>query len=209
MTAESIQALSVLRNTENMQWYIIPLLTMVVYIYFVEVERKNWSVVILGLTFWAAEFTWEIGNALLLHITDYAPLWTTPGKSSFVIYAGLNIEICFFFAVYGLMVLKILPEDKTMKIMGIPNRFFIPTIIGLCGLFVEVILNQCNMLIWTYSFWKWPNLYLLAIGYCLPLLILTWLHDNLSLRQKKIALVFTASAAIVCHIVFAVVLKWI
>ena len=209
MTVESIQALSVLRSADNMQWYIIPLLTAVVYIYFVEVERKNWSPVILGLAFWAAEFTWEIFNALILHFTNYAPLWLTPGKSSFVIYAGLNIEISFFFAVYGLMVLKILPEDRNMKIMGIPNRFFIPTVLGLCGLFVEIILNRCNMLIWTYSFWKWPNLYLLAVGYCLPLLILAWLHDNLSLRAKKIFLVLMSALAITGHIVFAVILKWI
>jgi hypothetical protein len=209
MTAESIQALSVLRSTANLQWYIVPLLATVFYIYFVEVERKNWSLIVMGLTFWAAEFTWEIGNALLLYITNYAPLWLTPGKSAYVIYAGLNIEISFFFAIYGLMALKILPQDKNLKIMGISNRLVIPTILGLCGLFVEIILNQCNMLIWTYSFWRWPNLWLLAIGYCAPLLILTWLYDNLSMKAKKIALVFTVSVAIVCHVVFAVVLKWI
>ena len=121
-----------------------------------------------------------------LHITDYAPLWTTPGKSAFVIYAGLNIEISFFFAVYGLMVLKIMPEDKNMKILGIPNRFFIPTVLGLSGLFVEVLLNRSNMLIWTYKFWNWPNVCLIAIAYVAPLLALVWLHDNLSLGQKRL-----------------------
>ena len=209
MTAESVQALSVLRNTENMQWYVIPLLTMVAYIYFVEIERKKWNLVFMGLTFWAAEFIWEIGNALLLHITDYAPLWTTPGRSSYVIYAGLNIEICFFFAVYGLMVLKLLPEDKNMKIMGISNRYFIPIGLGLCGMFVEVLLNKSNMLIWSYNFWNWPHVYLIAIGYCVPLMVLVWLHDNLSLRAKIIAFVVTSAVAITCHVVFAVVLKWV
>jgi hypothetical protein len=209
MTAASAQALSVLRSTDNMQWYVIPLLVSVVYIYFVEIEKKNWSPVLLGLAFWATEFIWEILNALLLHITDYAPLWTTPGKSAFVIYAGLNIEISFFFAVYGLMVLKILPEDKNMKIMGIPNRFFIPTVLGLSGMFVEVLLNKSNMLIWAYNFWNWPNVCLIAIVYVTPLLVLVWLHDNLSFRAKKIAVVLMSVLAITCHIVFATILGWV
>lgn len=209
MTDASMQALSVLRSTENMQWYIVPLLVSVFYIYFVEIEKRNWSPVLLGLAFWATEFIWEILNALLLHITDYSALWTTPGKSSFVIYAGLNIEISFFFAVYGLMVLKILPEDKNEKIMGISNRIFIPTVLGLAGMFVEIILNQCNMLIWAYSFWNWPNVYLIAIAYVTPLLILVWLHDHLSLRAKKIAVVLMSTLAIASHVIFATILGWV
>jgi len=209
MTDASLQALSVLRHTENMQWYIVPLLVSVFYVYFVEIEKKNWSPVLLGLAFWATEFIWEILNALLLHITDYSALWTTPGKSAFVIYAGLNIEISFFFAVYGLMVLKILPQDKNMKILGIPNRLFIPTILGLAGVFVEVLLNKANMLIWAYKHWNWPNIYFIVIAYCVPLLVLVWLHDNLSLRAKKIAVVLMSTLAIVCHIVFATILGWI
>ncbi|MCE5211984.1 MAG: hypothetical protein LLG40_10555 [Deltaproteobacteria bacterium] len=209
MTDASVQALSVLRITDNMQWYIIPLLVSVFYVYFVEIEKRNWSPVLLGLAFWAGEFIWEMFNALILHFTNYAPLWTTPGKSAFVIYAGLNIEISFFFAVYGLMVLKILPEDKKMKIMGIPNRIFIPVILGLCGLFVEVLLNKSNMLIWSYNFWNWPNVYLIAVAYCLPMLVLVWLHDTLSLRAKKIGLVLVSVLAVVCHIVFASILGWV
>jgi len=209
MTAASAQALSVLRNTDNMQWYIVPLLVSVFYIYFVEIEKKNWGVIFLGLAFWANEFIYEIGNALLLRITDYAPLWITPGKSSYVIYVGLTVEICFFFAVFGLMALKIMPEDKKMKILGIPNRVFIPCVLGLSGLFVEVILNQCNMLIWEYKFWSWPNLYLLAIGYCAPLLMLVWLHDNLSLSAKRNLMIIVSATAIALHILFAVILKWI
>lgn len=209
MTDASVQALSVLRITDNMQWYIIPLLVSVFYVYFVEIEKRNWSPVLLGLAFWAGEFIWEMFNALILHFTNYAPLWTTPGKSAFVIYAGLNIEISFFFAVYGLIVLKILPEDKKMKIMGIPNRIFIPVILGLCGLFVEVLLNKSNMLIWSYNFWNWPNVYLIAVAYCLPMLVLVWLHDTLSLRAKKIGLVLVSVLAVVCHIVFASILGWV
>jgi len=83
MTDASVQALSVLRSTDNLQWYIIPLLVFVFYIYFVEIEKKNWSPVLLGLAFWATEFIWEMFNALILHFTEYSALWTTPGELRF------------------------------------------------------------------------------------------------------------------------------
>jgi hypothetical protein len=76
-------------------------------------------------------------------------------------------------------------------------------------LFVEVLLNRSNMLIWDYKFWNWPNVYLIAIGYCAPLLALVWLHDNLSLRQKKIGVILMSALAITCHIVFATILGWV
>ena len=47
-TESAQQALAVLRNPETFQWYVIPLFALVVYVYAVEVERRNWSLV----SFW-------------------------------------------------------------------------------------------------------------------------------------------------------------
>ena len=98
MTSASQQALSVLRSTDNFQWYVVPLLALVMYAYINEAEKKNWNAVVCGLLLWVSEFTWEIFNALILHFTQYAGMWITPGKSAYVILAGLNIEIWFMFA---------------------------------------------------------------------------------------------------------------
>jgi hypothetical protein len=76
-------------------------------------------------------------------------------------------------------------------------------------MFVEVLLNRSNMLIWAYKFWSWPNVYLIAIAYVTPLLVLVWLHDNLSLRAKKIGVFLMSALAITCHIVFAIILGWV
>ncbi|MEN9865596.1 MAG: hypothetical protein RL748_1186, partial [Pseudomonadota bacterium] len=35
-------ALNILRNGDNFQWYIIPLLALVMYIYYSEIAAKNW-----------------------------------------------------------------------------------------------------------------------------------------------------------------------
>ena len=209
MTDASVKALSVLRHTDNMQWYVVPILVFAIYIYIVEIEKRNWSAVLLGIAFWAAEFIWEMFNALILHFTQYAPVWCTPGPSAFTIYAGLNIEICLFFAILGILIIKVLPEDKNVKILRVPNRLFIPVTMGLIGVSVEILLNRCNLLIWDYSWWNWPHFYLIAIGYCAPFTGLVWLHDNLSLKAKKTLAIAVPILAIACHIIFAVALKWV
>ncbi|MBI9078022.1 MAG: hypothetical protein JEZ02_21675 [Desulfatibacillum sp.] len=210
MTEASIQALSLVRNPENMKWYVVPLIVIAIYMYIVDAEQKNWSAILLGLAFWAGEFVWEMFNALVLHFSGFAAMWSTPGgDSAYVIYAGLNIEIAFFFSVVGLMIVKALPEDKKLKILGVSNRILIPVGFGLLAVFVEVCLNQCNLLVWDYGWWRWPNIGLIVVVYCAPFYLIARLHDALSLRAKKIALAVTTSLAVVCHVLFATILGWV
>lgn len=55
MIAESAQqAQSILRDPATFSWYIIPLLLVVVYVYFREAEEGNWSRILAAL---------EIGRA--------------------------------------------------------------------------------------------------------------------------------------------------
>ncbi len=41
MPETSIQILSILRDGSNFQWYVIPLLSFVFYVYAVEIEKQN------------------------------------------------------------------------------------------------------------------------------------------------------------------------
>ncbi|SHJ39757.1 hypothetical protein SAMN02745216_01573 [Desulfatibacillum alkenivorans DSM 16219] len=210
MTEASIQALSLVRNPENMKWYVVPLIVIAIYMYIVEAENKNWSAILLGLGFWAGEFIWEMFNALVLHFSGFAAMWSTPGgDSAYVIYAGLNIEIAFFFSVVGLMIVKALPEDKNLTIFGLSNRFVIPAGFGLLAVFVEVCLNQCGLLVWDYWWWRWPNIWLIIVVYCTPFYLIARLHDAWSLKTKKIGLAVTVCLAVVCHAVFATALGWV
>ena len=126
MTESARLALEHLRDPSQLQWYVIPLFAFVVYVYANEIERKNWNLVFAGLAYWGMDWFNEIWNSLVFHFTSYAPVWGTPGKSAFIILIGLNIEICFMFAVAGIAFTKMLPGDKKLKILGIPNRLFLP-----------------------------------------------------------------------------------
>ena len=43
MTESASQALSILRDPSQFDWYVIPILVLVIYVYNVEVGKKNWN----------------------------------------------------------------------------------------------------------------------------------------------------------------------
>lgn len=74
MTEASRQMLAALRKTDNLQWYVVPLLLLIIYIYISEIEKKNTSAVYLGLYSLGSGWVLEIVNALVLHFTGRAAL---------------------------------------------------------------------------------------------------------------------------------------
>ena len=209
-TEATLQALANLRDPGFFSWYLIPILVFVFYIYFTEIERKNWNVLYAGLAFWGLEWFLEILNALFLHFFGYSAVWTAPADSAFIITVGLNIEICMMFAFLGIVFAKVLPKDKKMKIMGIPNRWFFVAFNALLCVIIEIILNFWDALIWAYPWWSRKNpILIFLIGYCLYMIFSFWVHDMKSVK-KKAAVVSTMFAIdIVCLIVFMGILKWI
>jgi len=131
-TESASQALEILRDGSQFEWYVVPLLAFVLYVYAVEVEKKNWNVVFAGLALWGVDWFNEIWNGLVFHFTQYAPVWGAPGDTAFLLLIGLNIEICFMFAVAGVVFAKFLPADRDLKVLGMPNRWFV-AIVGSAG----------------------------------------------------------------------------
>ncbi|TFF85448.1 MAG: hypothetical protein EU551_03995 [Promethearchaeota archaeon] len=211
MVTEASQiALSNLRVTDNLQWYVIPLLIIIVYIYNTEMEKGNHDAVYLGIYwFCICGVVLEIVNALVLHFTQYSALWTTPSNSAYIIYVGWNIEIAFLAALIGLMNAKALPEDKNEKILGISNRIFFPIVWGIQGVVVEIILFFAGILVWEYWWWGFPHIYFILIWWTIPGFILVWLHDNLNLTAKKKLAGVSAIIALCFHIIFAIFLQWV
>jgi len=203
------QALSILRDPSTLQWYVIPLLALTFYVYANEVEKKNWNLILAGLAFWGMDWINEIINSLILHFTEFAPLWCAPGKTAYLILVGLNIEIAFMFSIAGIVWTKMLPEDKNLKILGINNRLFIAIAGSIFSVFTEVLLNLADMLTWEYSWWNIKTPWLIILfGYMTFFIVAFWVYDMKTLKQKIITVGTIYTIAIISIIVFGS-LGWI
>ncbi len=209
-TEAAQEALSILRDGSQFQWYVIPLFALVVYVYASEIERKNWSLVFAGLAFWGMDWFNEVWNSLVFHFTDYAPVWGAPSDTAFLIFIGLNIEICFMFAIAGIGFCKTLPEDKNLKILGIPNRLFIAIVGSAFCVFVEILLNMVNALTWDYPWWNVKAPWLIFLLGYLPFFLTSFkVFDMDDVRKQAIVVGSIFALDIVCILVFGVILGWI
>jgi len=211
MPAESAQqAVSILRDSGQFVWYVIPIFLIVLYIYSVEVERRNWNVLFAGLALWGMDWFNEIWNALVFHFGNFAPVWGAPGKTAYLILVGLNIEICLMFAVMGVFAAKMLPPDRTLKILGVPNRIFFAVLDAILAVFIEILLNKMGVLTWEYPWWSVRAPWLIfLIGYLPFFAVAFWVHDMKTVRQKAVAVGALLGFDAACLIVFMGVLKWI
>jgi hypothetical protein len=138
------QALAILRDPGLFQWYVIPLLAIVMYIYASEIRKGCRDAVFAGLAFWGADWINEILNSVFFHLNGHAPLWGAPGGTAYLILIGLNIEIMFMFAIAGIAWAKMLPVDPAAKILGVPNRWFIALVGSAFCVLVEILLNRID-----------------------------------------------------------------
>ena len=209
-TDAALRASQILRDGSQFQWHVIPLLMLVLYVYSVEIERKNWNLVVAGLAFWAMDWFNEIWNGLVFHFTQYAPVWGAPGSTAYLILIGLNIEICFMFACAGIVVAKTLPADRNLKIFGLPNRWFIAVCGSVFCVIVELFLNAAGALTWDYWWWNRRAPWLILVfGYLTFFVVSFWVYDMPSVRRKALAVGAIFAFDAVCLVVFAGMLKWI
>lgn len=210
LTPATQRALENLRDPSQLQWYVIPLLALAIYIYSVEIERRNWKLVFAGLAFWGMDWLNEIGNGVIMHLTDRSGLWTAPDKSAFIVLVGLNVEIMFMFSIAGIAMAKTLPKDKHQTILGMPNRLFVGLASSIFCVFVEILLNRADMLIWEYTFWSFPHVWLIVpFGYLHFHLVSFWVHDMQKIRSQIIAVSVIWGLAALGIVVFGFGLGWL
>jgi hypothetical protein len=209
-TQSALQALKILRDGSQFQWYVIPLFALVVYVYAVEIERKNWALVFAGLAYWGMDWFNEIWNGLVFHFTQYAPVWGAPGKTAYLILIGLNIEICFMFAIAGITFAKMLPADKHLRILGIPNRLLFAIAGSIFCVFVEVLLNAVGALTWDYPWWNAGAPWLIfLIGYLTFFLVSFWVFDMDSIKKKVMMVGAIFAVDVISLVLFGAILGWI
>jgi hypothetical protein len=209
-TPATREAEHLLRAAGHLQWSTITLLALVAYVYAVEVQRADWSAILAGLTFWLMDWVNEIINALVLHFDGHAPLWAVTGASSFVILIGLTVEITLFFAINGIVFVKLLPADRSMRILGVPNRWAIAIVLSFVSVGVELLLHADGVFHWYYSWWNVASFPVIVVfGYLTFYVATFWVYDMAS-RQRQLQVVGSLAAlALVAGLVFGPLLGWI
>jgi len=158
MTYASELALQGMRDLHTIEWYVIPLLAIVFYIYTSEMrkarETGNWDAIFAGLTVLGMDCINETWNGWVFYLTQRSAFWTAPGDTALRTMIGWNIEIIFMFAISGIIYYNTLSLKKEDKILGIPNRWFWAIVYSAFCVFIECLLNYGGHLIWEYPFWN-------------------------------------------------------
>jgi hypothetical protein len=204
------EAERMLRAPGHLDWAVITLLALVVYVYAVEVERRNWSAILAGLAFWLMDWFNEIVNALFLHFNGRGALWTTTGRTSFLILIGLTIEISLFFAINGIVFVKLLPADRSVRILGLPNRWAIAIALSVVSVVVELLLHADGVFHWYYWWWNVATFPVIVVfGYLTFYVVAFTVYDMPSRKRQLTTVGALATIDALGIIVFGVILGWI
>ena len=215
MTESARQALVGLRDFSTLQWYVVPLLALLFYIYVVEIRDArrsgNWDAVIAGLTLFGADFVNESINGWIFAISGYSALWLAPGPTAFRTTVGWNVEIMFMFAIVGIIYYKSIDDDRTATIFGLPNRWFWALFYAAVSVLVELGLNKGGLLVWDYRWWNRGFVEVLPIfvfGYLWFYLAAKFAIERQTLRAKVRVPVTLFAVAVVLNVVGLGLLGW-
>lgn len=199
------QALAILRSGDPFQWYVITLLALVVYVYFTEIQNKNWKGIAAGLSLYMVHWFVEIINALIQHFSGHA-LWTVPTGTAFLLLIGVGVELSFMFSIAGLIFSKVLPKDPRAKILGINNRLFIAIANAAFFSIFEIFLVKTPCFVWVYPWWGALPVFITVY---IPFWVVSlYCYDwQLKVQKMVIGSMFVVNAVML--VVFAGFLHWI
>jgi hypothetical protein len=204
------EAERMLRAPGMFDWSTITLLALAVYVYAVEVEKANWSVVLAGLAFWLMDWANEIANALVLHFDGHAALWTVTGHTSFLILIGLTVEISLFFAINGVVFAKLLPADRAARILGVPNRWAMSIGLSLVSVGVELLLHADGVFHWYYWWWNVASFPVIVVFGYLTFYVVSFTVHDMPRRARQLQVVGGLAALdLIAGLVFGPLLGWI
>jgi hypothetical protein len=215
-TPASQMALKGLRDLSTLQWYVIPLLAFVFYVYTSEMKKAkatgNWDAIFAGLTVFGMDFVNETWNGWVFHLTQHSALWTTPGETALRTMVGWNIEIMFMFAISGIIYYNTLSEDKKVRILGIPDRWFWAIAYAAFCVFVECLLNLGGLLVWEYEWWNlsFRGVWLIFLFGYFHFYVATIVVLSLKpIKAKIISISALYSIAILANIIGLGILGWV
>ena len=149
------------RSTENFNWTFIFILAVVFYVYWTEIHNKNTEAVCAGLALYGVHWLYEIGNAVIGHVTGY-PLWSVSNASTtFILLVGVCWELSMMFSLAGIISFKMMPKDRSTRYFakngkgGVSCRLLVALEMALLfALFESFLAGTSNhSFIWVYKWW--------------------------------------------------------
>ena len=145
----------IVRSTGNFNWTFIFILSVVFYIYWTEIKNKNYQTLQAGLALYGVHWLYEICNAVIAHIWGY-PLWAVSNAStSFILLIGVCWELSMMFSIAGMISWKMLPDDRSKKVLGMDCRLAGALEMALLfALFESFLAGTSNgSFLWVYRWW--------------------------------------------------------
>ena len=149
------------RSTENFNWTFIFILSVVFYVYWSELHKKNYEAVFAGLALYGVHWLYEICNAIIAHIFGY-PLWAVSNQSTtFILLIGVCWELSMMFSLAGIISFKMMPQDRTKRYFakddskGVSCKLIVALEMALLfALFESFLAGTSNhSFIWVYKWW--------------------------------------------------------
>lgn len=214
-TDATLLALNNLRDLSMLKWYVIPLLSIVFYIYTLEIKEarktRNWDAVFAGITIFGIDFFNETWNSWVMVLSGRSAFWTAPGDTALRTFVGWNIEIMSMFSILGIVYYHSLNPDRKAKILGITDMWFWAIGYSVFSVFIEVFLNIGGHLVWEYSFWgrSFQGVWLIfLIGYfhffCAAIFVIT----RKTKRAKLLTMGFIYLVPVLMNILGLGIFKW-
>jgi cation transport ATPase len=114
------------------------------------------------------------------------------------------------FAIGGIVYVKVLPEDRSLRLLGMPNRLAIGLGFSIVAVAVEVLLHATGYFHWDYWWWNWPFVPLIVVfGYLWFFLVAAWVYDMRDTRRQVRAVTAFAAVDLALIVIFGPVLGWI
>ncbi|MBR6309303.1 MAG: hypothetical protein IKR39_11935 [Lachnospiraceae bacterium] len=149
------------RDTGNFNWTFIFILAVVFYIYWTNIQKKNYDVLYAGVALYGVHWLYEICNAIIGHFAGY-PLWSVSNESTtFILLVGVCWELSMMFSIAGMISFKMLPEDRNKRYFtkggkkGISCKLVGAIEMALLFALVESFLaaTSNHSFIWVYKWW--------------------------------------------------------
>ena len=149
------------RDTGNFNWTFIFILAVVFYIYWTNIQKKNYDVLYAGVALYGVHWLYEIVNAIIGHFAGY-PLWSVSNESTtFILLVGVCWELSMMFSIAGMISFKMLPDDRNKRYFtkggkkGISCKLVGAIEMALLFALVESFLaaTSNHSFIWVYKWW--------------------------------------------------------